>query len=118
VTIKQKKVRAATGGNEVIIVINRIARTFGKERHRMPQINEPQLNQPTNILFLVSDPLDSPISIQHDLLALQDALRGQNAAARFNVLAAEADTVQEHLDRGDGPRYSVLHYLGHGYKLA
>jgi CHAT domain len=31
-------------------------------------------------------------------------------------MAAEADLVQEHLERGDRPQYSILHYLGHGYR--
>src|SRR5262245_35048025 len=76
------------------------------------------MNQPTNILMVVSDPLDAPISIQSDLFELSDALRNLDAAARFNVMAAEADAVQEHLERGDRQRYSVLHYLGHGYRPA
>ncbi len=74
------------------------------------------MNQPANILFLVSDPLDAAISIQRDLIALQDALRDLNVAAVFDIRAAEADSVQSHLARGDRRPYSALHYLGHGYK--
>src|SRR5262245_47841461 len=77
---------------------------------------EENLIQPTNVLLLVSDPLDAPLSIQRDLLALSDALRNLSAAVHFNVMAAEADLVQEYLERGDRPHYSVLHYLGHGYR--
>lgn len=74
------------------------------------------MNQPANILFLVSDPLGAPISIGRDLLALQDALRDLNVAASFDIRAAEADSVQSHLARGDRRPYSALHYLGHSYK--
>lgn len=69
-----------------------------------------------NILLLVSDPLDASISIQRDLLALQDGLRQLDAAVTFHVRAAEAEKIQDHLSRGNSPRYAVLHYLGHGYK--
>lgn len=72
------------------------------------------MNQPANILLLVSDPLDTSISIQRDLLALQDALRELDVAAVFDARVAEAEAVQSHLARGDRPRYGVLHYLGHG----
>ena len=72
------------------------------------------MNQPANILLLVSDPLDAPISIERDLIALEDALRDLNRAAVFDIRAAEADAVQSHLARGDRPRYGALHYLGHG----
>jgi hypothetical protein len=74
------------------------------------------LNRPAHILLLVSDPLDAAISIERDLTALQDALRDLDAAAVFETRAAEAKALQDHLERGDRPRYSVLHYLGHGYK--
>ncbi len=74
------------------------------------------MNETANVLFLVSDPLDASISIQRDLLALQDALRQLEAAATFHVRAAEADKVHEHLSLGSSLRYDVLHYLGHGYK--
>ncbi|HKQ78331.1 MAG TPA: CHAT domain-containing protein [Blastocatellia bacterium] len=74
------------------------------------------MNQPANILLLISDPLDASISIQRDLIALQDALRDLGAAAVFHTRAAEAGALQDHLERGDRPRYSILHYLGHGYK--
>jgi hypothetical protein len=74
------------------------------------------MNHSANILLLISDPLDASISIQRDLLALQDALRELDCAATFHVRAAEAQKVQEHLSLGDSPRYDVLHYLGHGYK--
>lgn len=40
-----------------------------------------KLNPPARILFLVSDPLDAPISIERDLLSMQDALRDLEAAA-------------------------------------
>ncbi len=77
--------------------------------------NQP-INDSANVLLLVSDPLDASISIQRDLMALQDGLRQIEAAATFYVHAAEAEKVQEHLSRGDNPPYAVLHYLGHGYK--
>jgi hypothetical protein len=72
------------------------------------------MNQPANILLLVSDPLDASLSIQRDLLALQEALRDLGVAAVFDTRVAEADAAQSHLARGDRPRYGALHYLGHG----
>lgn len=74
------------------------------------------MNQSANILLLLSDPLDAPVSIQRDLLALQDALRELDVAAVFETRVAEADAVHSHLSRGDRQPYSILHYLGHGYK--
>lgn len=58
------------------------------------------MNDSANVLLLVSDPLDASISIQRDLLALQDGLRQLEAAATFHVRAAEADKVQEHFSLG------------------
>ncbi|MGH9754741.1 MAG: tetratricopeptide repeat protein [Blastocatellia bacterium] len=72
------------------------------------------MNQPANILLLVSDPLDASISIGRDLFALQNALRDLSVAVSFDIHVAEADAVQSHLARGDRPRYGALHYLGHG----
>ena len=69
---------------------------------------------PTNILLLVSDPLDAPVSIERDLNALQDALRDVPAAAQFTTRIARAEDVQSLMSRGDRPTFDVLHYLGHG----
>ena len=72
------------------------------------------MNQPANILLLVSDPLDASISIQRDLFELQKALRELDVAAVFDTRVAEAEAVQSHLARGNRLRYGLLHYLGHG----
>ncbi|MDQ3249758.1 MAG: hypothetical protein M3Q45_11205, partial [Chloroflexota bacterium] len=71
---------------------------------------------PTRILWLVSNPLDAPVNIEHDIAALQDALRQLDAPAQFVVRIAEADSVSGLLAQGNRANFQIVHYLGHGYK--
>ncbi len=70
-----------------------------------------------HILFLVSSPLTAdPVAVDRALQELTDALKDIPAPATFVTRAAEADAVSALMARRDRPPFSVLHYLGHGYK--
>ncbi|MGB9724693.1 MAG: CHAT domain-containing protein, partial [Chloroflexia bacterium] len=70
-----------------------------------------------HILFLVSSPLTAdPVAVDRALQELADALRTIPAPATFITRVAEADAIGALMARRDRPRFSVLHYLGHGYK--
>jgi len=71
---------------------------------------------PLRILLLVSNPFDNPVNIAGDVVALADALCDLQAPAEFVVQIAEADAVAARLARQDQAPFTVLHYLGHGYK--
>ncbi len=68
-------------------------------------------------LFLVSAPLSAdPVAVDEAVRRLSDALRAVQAPATFHTHVAEADAVSALLARQDRPRFTVLHYFGHGYK--
>lgn len=70
-----------------------------------------------HILFLVSSPLTAdPVAVDRALRELTDALKEIPAPATFVTRIAEADAVLSLMSRRDRPSFSVLHYLGHGYK--
>ncbi len=70
-----------------------------------------------HILFLVSSPLTAdPVAVDRALQELTDALKDIPAPATFVTRVAEADAVSALMARRDRPPFSVLHYLGHGYK--
>jgi hypothetical protein len=73
------------------------------------------MSTPPQVLFLVSDPLNAPISVEHDLLRLREALQDLSCGAHFYLAVAEADAVQGLIARSDRPRFDILHYFGHGY---
>ncbi len=70
-----------------------------------------------HILLLVSNPLDAPIDIRHDLAKLSEALH-ELPAATIVTQIAEANAVGERLALVNRPLFPVLHYLGHGYQPA
>ncbi|MCE7980231.1 MAG: NACHT domain-containing protein, partial [Caldilinea sp. CFX5] len=70
----------------------------------------------TRILLLVSNPFDNPVNIAGDVVALADALHDLPAPAEVVVQIAETEAVAARLARQDGAPFTVLHYLGHGYK--
>lgn len=70
-----------------------------------------------HILFLLSSPLTADsVAVDQALRELTDALRTIPVPATFITRIAEADAISAYLARRDRPPFSVLHYLGHGYK--
>ncbi|MBC7226570.1 MAG: NACHT domain-containing protein [Thermoflexales bacterium] len=70
-----------------------------------------------HVLLLLSSPLTAdPVAVDRALQELTDALQAIPAPATFVTRIAEADAIGAYLSRRDRPTFSVLHYLGHGYK--
>jgi hypothetical protein len=70
-----------------------------------------------HILFLLSSPLTAdPVAVDQALQELTDALQAIPVPATFVTRVAEVDAIGALMARRDRPPFSVLHYLGHGYK--
>ncbi|MCS7286677.1 MAG: CHAT domain-containing protein [Anaerolineae bacterium] len=68
-----------------------------------------------HILFLVSSPLTAnPVAVDRAVHELTEALRTLYVRATFTVHIAEVEAISALMARRDRPRFSVLHYLGHG----